>query len=129
MPSFFPMGMHPHTSTARTVVENSEKYVSPDGFFDIQILPNSVSARTLLMSLPRSDPLVTLLAGGWGGYTIPTPVDAFSVSLWTLLVYQACPYFLPPVFSHSVVGNPKCKQLFVVNFVHIIACLASCFSF
>jgi len=67
----------------RIVEENLLKYMPPDGFFGIQILPNSISARAPPRNLSGSSrhfPRPPSRLGRGHPLPIPTPLDTFGVS-------------------------------------------------
>ena len=70
------------------------KNVSPDGFFGIQILPNSITAGGAY----DAPPLV-----GWGGTPSPAPLDSFGLYRWAKFGWNLCCYgcFVLSLFNNT----------------------------
>ena len=98
--SFHSNRLHSCTATIE-LEENSVKHVPPDGFFGIQIFPNSVSVGTR----PGDSPRLPSRMGK--GTPLPTLLDAFTPSAYRppcLTTFQNLPSL--PVF---------CVLLYVAN--------------
>ena len=80
MPFLPPNQQCQSTEGTRIVKENLVKCLSPDGFFGIQILQNSIFDRA---AGEAYDAPPDSLVGWRGGYSLPVPVSDFGVLLST----------------------------------------------